>query len=180
MSNLALRERPAQTEYAPYYGTYIDLVPEGDVVETLARQIAETLALLEPLDEQQGEYRYARGKWSVKDIVGHLCDTERIFSLRALHFARNDPAPLPGMEQDPYVLWAESDRRALHSLLTELAAIRNATLALFRGLDPGVWSRRGTADGVEFTVRSLAYIIAGHELHHRRVIRERYLGHWST
>ncbi len=168
-------ERPAESEYDAYYGAYVKLVPDGDVVDRLARQIDETRAMLEPLDDHKAEHRYAPGKWSIKDIIGHLADTERIFAVRALHFARRDPAALPGMEQDDYVTAAACERRSVVSLLAELVAVRNASVALFRGFDESVWSNRGRASGVEFTVRSFPFIIAGHELHHRRVLEERYL-----
>jgi hypothetical protein len=167
--------RPEASEYAPYYERYVSLVPNADLVETLERQGAETLALLRGLTEEQGAHRYEPGKWSVKQLVGHLSDGERIFSYRALAFARGDAQALPGMEQDEWMAGVDFDARTLSSLIEEFEAVRAATLHLLRHLSPEAWARRGTASGNEVSVRALAYIIAGHEAHHVRVLRERYL-----
>ena len=141
----------------------------------MAVQVDDTVRLLQPLSEQQAGYRYAPDKWTVREVVGHVIDTERVFSGRALHFARRDPAPLPGFDQDPWVVEARSDERTLRSLLAEMGAVRRSTLALFRSFPADAWEPRGTASDVEFTVRAVLFIIAGHELHHRRVLEERYL-----
>lgn len=167
--------RPESNEYAPYYEKYVSLVPDADLVETLERQGAETLALLRGLDEGRGGHRYEPGKWSVRQLVGHVNDAERIFSYRALAIARGDRAPLPGMEQDEWMAGVDFDARTLASLADEFEAVRAATVQLLRHLSPEAWSRRGTASDNEVTVRALAYIIAGHEAHHVRVLRERYL-----
>ena len=167
--------RPEANEYAPYYERYVSLVPDADPVETLERQGAETLALLRGLSEEQGAHRYEPGKWSVKQLVGHVSDGERIFSYRALAFARGDLQALPGMEQDEWVAGVDFDARTLSSLADEFETVRAATLHLLRHLSPEAWARRGTASGNEVTVRALAYVIAGHEAHHVRVLRERYL-----
>lgn len=167
--------RPTTDEHAPYYGLYVRQVPDGDVLEILAREVGRTVALLEPLDETQAAYRYAPGKWSVKEVLGHVIDVERVFAQRALHFARKDAAPLPSLEQDEWVEAGYFDRRTIASLLEEFSAVRRANLAMFRGFDPGAWANRGVASGVEFTARSIPYIIAGHELHHRKVLEARYL-----
>jgi uncharacterized damage-inducible protein DinB len=167
--------RPGADEYAPYYERYVSLVPDADLVETLERQGAETVALLRGLSEEQGAHRYEPGKWSVKQLVGHVCDGERIFSYRALAFARGDLQALPGMEQDEWMAGVDFDARTLSSLVDEFEAVRSATLHLLRHLSPEAWARRGTASGNEVTARALAYIIAGHEAHHVRVLRERYL-----
>jgi uncharacterized damage-inducible protein DinB len=174
MSATPRAARPEATEYAPYYEKYVSLVT-GDVVETLERQGAETAALLRGLDEARGASRYEPGKWSVKELIGHLCDAERIFAYRVLRFARGDSAPIEGFDQDPYVAAGNFDARTLRSLATEFEHIRASTVALLRGLDEAAWSRRGTASDNEVTVRALAHIIAGHEAHHVRVLRERYL-----
>ena len=166
--------RPAPTEYAPYYERYVALVA-GDVVETLERQGAETAALLGGLAEEQADARYEPGKWSVKELVGHLADTERILSYRLLRIARGDQTPIEGFDQDPYVANSNAGARTLRSLAEEFGHIRAATLALVRGLDDAAWSRRGTANENEVSVRALAHIIAGHEAHHVRILRERYL-----
>jgi hypothetical protein len=167
--------RPDATEYAPDYEKYVSLVPAGDVVETLSRQIEETLALLRPVSEEQAGGAYEAGKWSVKEVVGHLLDAERVFAYRALRFARGDRTPLPGFEQDDYVAGGGFNARTLSDLLDEFAAVRRATVALLRGLDSAAWLRRGTANDSEASVRAIAHIIAGHERHHARVLRERYL-----
>jgi hypothetical protein len=167
--------RPVAADYAPYYGRYIDQVPDGDVLRLLEDQIADTLRLLDDVPEGRAAHRYAPGKWSIKEVVGHLSDAERIFGYRALRIARGDETPLPGFDQDPYVIAGNFDRRALADLTAEFASIRAATLTLFRGLDADAFMRRGTASGVVFTVRALPYIIAGHERHHIAILRQKYL-----
>lgn len=167
--------RPEANEYAPYYERYVSLVPDADLVETLERQGAETVALLRGLSEEQGARRYEPGKWSVKQLVGHVCDGERIFSYRALAFARGDAQALPGMEQDEWMSGVDFDARTLSSLVDEFESVRAATVHLFRHLSPEAWARRGVASDNEVTVRALAYVVAGHEAHHVRVLKERYL-----
>ncbi|MET0646466.1 MAG: DinB family protein [Pyrinomonadaceae bacterium] len=167
--------RPESNEYAPYYEKYVSLVPDADLVTTLERQGAETLTLLRSLPEEQGEHRYEPGKWSVKQLVGHVNDAERIFSYRALSIARGDRAALPGMEQEEWMAGVDFDARTLASLADEFEAVRASTLQLLRHLSPEAWARRGIASDNEVTVRALAYIITGHEAHHIRILRERYL-----
>jgi uncharacterized damage-inducible protein DinB len=169
------RERPASTEYDPYYSRYIEQVPEGDVLGTLGWQMGDTLAFIRGLPEAAGDSRYAPGKWSVKEVLGHIADTERIFAYRALRIARGDTTPLPGYEQDDYVRAAHFDRRPLAALASEFESVRNATLSLFRSLDAAALLRRGVANEVEVTPRALAYIIAGHERHHLEILRTRYV-----
>ena len=168
-------DRPAATEYAPYYERYISRVPDGDLIELLERQLEDTLALLRAVPEERADARYAPGKWSIKEVVGHLSDTERVFAYRALRFARNDPTPLPGFDQDEYVRHGGFDARTLADLAAEFSAVRRATMDVFRYLDRDALSRRGVANGAEVSVRALAYIIAGHERHHGEVLRTRYL-----
>lgn len=167
--------KPEKDEFLPYYGRYIDLVGSGDVLATLSRQMAETQALLRSLPASVATYRYAPGKWSVNEVIGHLIDSERIFAARALRFARNDGTPLPGFEQDDYVSNSSFDSYPLDELASELGSVRESTLFLFKHLQEDAWMRRGTANGAEVSVRALAYIIAGHELHHREILRARYL-----
>lgn len=167
--------RPSTDEYLPYYGRYIDRVVNGDVISTLADQIGETVALLRSLPESVAGYRYAPDKWSVNELVGHVIDTERIMGIRALRFARGDATPLPGFEQDDYVRGSTADAYPLSELAAELEAVRRSTVYFFRHLDEEAWARRGVANNAEVSVRALAYIIAGHELHHREILRERYL-----
>jgi len=167
--------RPAADEYAPYYGSYVRLVPDGPIVETLRNQISETMATLNALREEKGDHRYQPDKWSIKEVLGHVIDGERIFSYRALRFARRDETPLPGFEQNLYVPAAAFGRRTLRSLLDEFGAVREATVHLYRHLDEEALSRSGIASENRMSVRALAWVIAGHERHHLRVLRERYL-----
>ena len=166
--------RPAPDEYAPFYGRYIDLVPAGDIVEILTRQVDETVALLEGLSDAAAEHRYAPGKWSIKEVVGHVTDGERVFAYRTLRFGRGDAIALPGFDENQYVPAGRFDDRSLRSLLDELVAVRRATVALLGGLPAEAWLRRGEASGADVTVRALAYKTAGHELHHRALLEERY------
>lgn len=171
----ALIARPGTDEYAPYYGMYIGKVPDGDLRAMLASQLVETLALIRSIPESRGGHRYAPDKWSIKGVLGHLADSERIFSYRALRIGRGDTTPLPGFEQDDYVPMGNFDARTLRDLADELAAVRQATLHLFAHLDQAAFERRGTASGKPVSVRALAYIIAGHELHHVGILKTRYL-----
>lgn len=174
MSALAIG-RPDETEYIQYYGRYISLVPDGQILTVLSSQLAETLALLRSIPESQAGFRYEPDKWSIKELVGHLIDTERIFSYRALRFARKDKTALPGYEQDDYVRNASFDDYPLGELAAEFESVRQSTLFLFKHLDEEAWMRRGSANNSEASVRALSYIIAGHELHHRGILESRYL-----
>ena len=166
---------PASSEYAPSYTGYVSRVPPGDIIDLLETQIEDTLRLLDGLSEEDAGFRYAPDKWSVKQIVGHLIDAERVFVFRALSFSRNEPKPLPGYDQDEYAQAANFDHRPWRDLLDEFRAVRRATVHFFRGLDEAMMERTGVANDVTFTVRALAYILAGHERHHVYVLRERYL-----
>lgn len=168
--------RPAGDEHAPYYANYIAQVPDGDVVATLAEQIGETLELLRPLGEEQALFRYAPDKWSVKEVLTHVIDAERVFMYRALSFARGATDSLPSFDENAWAPAAEADRVPLDELLDEFAAVRSATVSLLAHLPRDAWRRRGIASGKGVTVRALAWITAGHERHHRRVLQERYLG----
>jgi hypothetical protein len=170
-----LNSHPNENEYAPYYGRYISLLPEGDFFLLLNKQFDETLGFLRNLTETQAETRYEPGKWSIKEVLGHLIDSERVMSYRALRIARADETPLPGFEQDDYVRAANFDARTLANLLEEYMAVRAATVSLLRNLEAAAIARRGTANNVPVTVRALAYIIAGHERHHMNVLRTKYL-----
>ncbi|MCA1594274.1 MAG: DinB family protein [Acidobacteria bacterium] len=175
MSAPAPATKPEANEYAHHYEKYVSLVPDGDVVETLARQLEDTLALLGGVTEDRAGFRYEAGKWSVREVVGHIIDAERIFAYRALAIARGERQPLPGMDQDEYMAGAHFDARTLADLLDEFAHVRRANVLMFRALDAEAWARRGTASDNEVTVRALAHIIAGHEAHHVGILRERYL-----
>ena len=167
--------RPDPSEYVTYFAQYIDKVPDGDVLTLLARQVEETASALAKLSEKAAGFRYAPGKWSIKEIVGHVADTERIFVYRALCFARGEKQSLPGFDENSYVAGARFDARRLADHLAELRAVRAATLAFFSGLDAEELLRRGTANERQYTVRAIPFIVAGHERHHVGVIRERYL-----
>jgi len=169
-------ERPKPGEYNPYYDKYISLILGPDIVGTLASQLPRTVALLSSLSEQDGELRYAPGKWSLKEALGHLIDTERIMAYRALRIARGDRTPVAGFEQDDYVRDGPHATVRLADLVEEFKSVRAATVALFRNLRDEDWKRQGVANNDDITVRALAYIIAGHELHHRHIFEERYLG----
>jgi uncharacterized damage-inducible protein DinB len=168
--------RPAPSEFSPHAKSYVDLVPDGDLIAGLERQLRETVLLLNPVDDASAETLvYEPGKWSIKQIVGHISDAERIFATRILRVARADRTPLPGFEQDDYVASAASNQRTLADLLAEYESVRNATLTLLRSLTPEAWLRVGCANNCDQSVRGVAYTLAGHELHHVKILRERYL-----
>ena len=166
--------RPLPGEYNPYYDRYISLVSSDDVVGLLEQQAPETVALFKSTSAK-AEFRYAPGKWSVKEMLGHINDTERVMAYRALRIARGDKTPLAGFEQDDYIRDGNFGPRTLADLTEEFLAVRQATVRLFQHVDSEVGARRGVANNDAISVRALAYIIAGHELHHRSVLREKYL-----
>ncbi|MGC2259265.1 MAG: DinB family protein [Candidatus Sulfotelmatobacter sp.] len=166
--------RPQPDEYAPYYGRYISLVEGEDILSRLDHQRRQTMMLLCGRDEKDGDFRYAPGKWSAKEVLGHVCDAERIFAYRALRISRADTTPLESFEQDDYVREGPFANRLLSDLVEDFIAVRRATLSLLRNLDEAAWMRRGVASKNEVTVRALAYMIAGHELHHRKILEEKY------
>jgi len=166
--------RPEPGEYAPYYDRYISLVPGSDILATLDSQRRQTVLLLSGREEEDGDSRYAPDKWNAKEALGHLCDTERIFAYRALRIARADQTPIEGFEQDDYVRNGPFANRPLAEVIEDYIAVRRATITLFRNLDEAAWRRRGVANKNEMSVRALAYLIAGHELHHRRILEEKY------
>jgi hypothetical protein len=166
--------RPSAGEHAEYYRRYIDLVPDGDIVETLGSQLGETLALLQAVPEDRETFRYADDKWTIREIVGHLIDTERVFAYRALHIARAENADIPGMEQDEWASNSNAGKRPLYDLASEWGAIRRANVHFFATVGPDAGERRGKASGFDFSVRSFPWIIAGHELWHRRRLIEDY------
>jgi DinB superfamily len=166
--------RPQAGEYAPHYEKYISLVPGNDVVGALEAQRLLMLQLFAAHSERDGNFRYAADKWSVKEVLGHVNDSERVFAYRALCIARGEQKQLPGFEQDDYVRAGGFAERTLASLGEEFAHIRGSSIALFRSLGKEAWQRRGLANKNEISVRALAFIIAGHELHHRLVLDERY------
>jgi uncharacterized damage-inducible protein DinB len=166
--------RPADTDYAPAFAGYIANVTDDDALGALEAQSTATQKLLASLDEAKAAYRYAEGKWSIKEVIGHLTDGERIMVYRALAIARGETQPLPGFEEDDYVRNAGFDAWKLTDLAEQYALVRRATLLLFRNLPDDAWDRRGNANGAEITPRALAWVVAGHELHHLKTLRERY------
>ncbi len=168
------QNRPQASEYAPYYEKYVAMVPDGEIVETLEAQLREIKLLLGTLSEEGAEYRYAAGKWSIKEVLGHISDQERVFAYRLLRIARGDQTPLAGFDQDEYVKKGNFSARPLAELLEEFTAVRRATMALVQSLDEAAWSRRGVTNQKEISTRALVFLIAGHELHHRVVLQERY------
>lgn len=168
-------QRPEPGEYAPFYAPYLAAMPDGSVLHALREQIDDTLALLGGLDERQAEHRYTPGKWSVKEVVGHLADSERVFGYRALRIARGDATPLAGFEQEDYVRNASFGRRSLGDLANDFRLLRESNLRLFESFDAPALDRRGVANGMDVSVRALVWITAGHERHHVRILRERYL-----
>jgi len=166
--------RPNKSEYAEYYEKYVSLVPESDLVKALALQIEDTVHYLRALPESAGDKRYAPGKWSVKEVIGHMNDMERLFLSRALHFARQTPGPLPGIEQDDWMKATDFAGRSMSDLIDEFAAIRQSTIYFFNHLDDKAWMSKGIASGKEISVRALAFITLGHERHHLDILKNRY------
>jgi hypothetical protein len=166
--------RPNPDEHIAYYGRYISLVPDGDLVTQLESEIENTVALLRRTPPNRADFAYAPGKWTVKEVIGHMTDVERVMGFRALWFARRDGQPLPGFDENAWVPSGNFGDRSLADLTDELQAVRAATLALARGFEPDSLTRRGTANGAEISVRALLYIIAGHERHHVALLKERY------
>lgn len=167
--------RPDSSEYPSYCEAYVSRVPDGEIVEILRTQLDDTLALVRNIPEGRGDFRYAEDKWSIKEVIGHVIDSERVFAYRALRFGRGDTTPLSGFEQDDFVRGGSFEKRTLKDLLEEYEHVRRSTISLFANLDSGAFGRRGNANNNEVSVRGLAYIVAGHELHHVDILRNRYL-----
>ncbi|HKC24480.1 MAG TPA: DinB family protein [Thermoanaerobaculia bacterium] len=176
MSAAALT-RPDASEYAPYYGRYVSLVEDADVVSTLERQGRELSALVRAIPESRADFRYAEGKWSIRDLLGHVIDGERVFAFRALCFARGDAQPLPGFEQDDWAPVASAGlaSASIADLVEEFELLRRSNVRMLRRLTDADWTRTGIASGNPVSVRAIAFIMAGHVVHHTKVLRERYL-----
>jgi uncharacterized damage-inducible protein DinB len=172
----AAARRPDAAEFAPFYAGYVAAVPEGDIVSVLRRGGDEWQRMLAELPDARGDHRYAEGKWSIRQLVGHVSDAERIFTYRALRIARGDKTPLASFDENAYAETAGSDRRTLSALAEELRVVREASVALFNSLPDDAWTRTGTASEKTVSVRALAYIAAGHAQHHLKILKERYLG----
>ncbi len=169
-----------RNEYASYYQPYVDLVPEGDLIHSLSRQMEETVAFLKDITDAQGEFRYAEGKWSIKEVIGHMIDTERIMAYRLLAIARGERNNLPGFDEEEYVQQASFTKQSVEELIQSFSIVRQSTIVLLKSLASEEWLHWGSANNFDTTVRALAVIIAGHELHHIQIIKERYLNADST
>ena len=169
-----LQRLPDSSEHAPAFGAYIRLVPELDITATLAMQRDEVRQLFASVDATRGGFRYAEGKWSIREIAGHFSDAERVFGYRLLCIARGEQADLPGFEEDDYIAAAHYDDWSMDDLVAHFVALRDANILLLRNLRADDWNRRGVANGNPISVRAIAYAIAGHVRHHVGVLRERY------
>lgn len=167
--------RPSIHEYPTYFNRYISLVPEGDVLVTLSHQAEKTIGLLANLSEEVSAYRYEPGKWSVKEVIGHVIDTERVFNYRALCFARGDQTKLPSFDQDKFAEAANYKDRSLLDIIDEFGILRRYTTSLFKTFNPDDMSKMGSASDYRLSLGSIAFIVAGHELHHVKIIKDRYL-----
>lgn len=166
--------RPAAGEFGDFHAGYIAAVPPGDIRETLAREAAAAAAFYGAISEERAGFAYAPGKWTVREVLAHIADGERVFAYRALRFGRGDRTPLPGFDQDTWVPESHAGSRPWAELVADFLAVRNASLHLFRSFAEGDWQRSGEASGIAVSVRAIAFILAGHELHHRRILIERY------
>jgi len=166
--------RPQPNEAAPYYSKYIDLVTSDEIIPAMKDQFGQTVRFLEGISEEQSLTSYAPGKWTIKEVIGHLSDAERVFSYRALRFARGDGQPLAGFDENAYAPAGRFNERPISDLADEFQAIRSATVHLFRYLDEDEMARRGIANSNPISVRALGFVIAGHERHHAKLLRERY------
>lgn len=167
--------RPLVNEYIPYYQSYVDLVKGNEIIPVLESQIDEFITLMKTIPEERKTYTYAEGKWSIAELLGHLIDSERIMAFRALWFARNDPNPLPGFEQDDYVKIAGSNNRTLSSFTDEWVPLRKSNIILYKSFDNDAIRRHGIANDNDITVLALLFIIAGHFTHHLNILKEKYL-----
>ena len=168
------RERPDASEYAPFYAGYVAGVPDGDIVPTMRKAGDDLIATLAAIPESKGAYRYADGKWSVREVIGHMIDAERIFSYRALRIGRGDATPLPGFEEGDYSKTAGSDSRTMKDLVAEMASVRVSTLQLLESFPEDAWMHRGVASNAAVSTRAIAWIMTGHAIHHLKVLKERY------
>lgn len=174
MSSDAL-PRPSADEHAPYYARYVDLVPGGDLLDTMRHQLDDAWQFFSTLPETKGNHAYAPGKWTIREVLGHVIDTERIFAYRALRIARGDQTPLPGFDENLYAPESLASGRKLVDLAEELGLVRRSNLALLKTFTPEVGARMGTASGHPVSARAVAWIMTGHVLHHMMIVRERYL-----
>lgn len=167
--------RPEKEEYAPYYLPYVNAVPEGDIMAILTKQLEDTKHLLRNVTDEQGEFRYASGKWTIKEVVGHMIDTERIMAYRLLCIARGETVSLPGFDESLYVANSSFNGQSFEQLLEHFSVVRKSTLLLMNSINADAWLREGLANNTGMSARAVAFIIAGHAMHHCRIIKERYL-----
>ena len=167
--------RPEQGEFDPYYTGYIGHVIEDDAIAALEAELSESIAFFRAIDEKISTTAYSEGKWTLRELLGHIIDTERIMSYRALRFARNDQTELPGFEQDDFIKGASFNAVPMGDMLREFEHLRRANILMFRNLSDAAWLRSGRANNKNITVRALAFIMVGHEKHHRKIVKERYL-----
>src|SRR4051812_38184848 len=168
-------QRPLASEYPEYYKPYVSLVPEDNLLTLLKENLVKTIELFESLSEDDGLFRYAENKWSIKEVLGHITDTERIMSYRLLRVGRGDQTPLAGFNESDYVQAAQTNNLSLKTILEDFKAVRNSTITLVQNLPESAWANIGNANGTEITTRAIAYIIAGHQMHHCKIVEDRYL-----
>ncbi|MEH7121682.1 DinB family protein [Bacillus sp. JJ1532] len=167
-------QKPYANEYPAYFSAYVNLVPEGEMILLLNEQLKETVNAIKDVTERQGQFQYESNKWTVKEVIGHMADTERIMGYRILCIARGETSPLPGFDDNLYVQNGSFNQLSMQELLDNFSIVRQSTIVLLKSLDPAAWLRKGNANGSEITVRAIASVIAGHELHHRNILHERY------
>jgi len=167
--------RPETSEYDPYYERYISLVADSDIIGVLGAQPTRLQDIFTAMPEENGEFRYAEGKWSIKELLGHVIDGERMFAYRTFRISRGDETPIEGFEQDGYIENAHSNDRSFADLLDEFSLLRRAHMIFFKNLTDDAWLRVGTANKVQISVRALVYIMAGHIEHHLEILKDRYL-----
>lgn len=172
---MSRKRRPQKEEYNPYYETYIGKVKGDDFVQNLKEQKYETLNMLTKLSEQEWNHKYAPEKWTIKEVMMHIIDTERIFAYRALRVGRNDMTPMPGFDQNDYIPYVDAENINSDSIINEYEAVRNSTIALFENMNEKAYTRVGEASGSPVSALALGYMIAGHEIHHVQLLHERYL-----
>ena len=167
--------KPKPNEYAPYFQNYINSAPEENIVKSLEDQLSESVSYYDSLNESEFDFRYAPGKWSIKEVIIHILDTERIFNYRALRFARKDTTPLPGFEQDDYINSTDWINYSIKSIIEEYELVRKHTIVLFNNMTKEMLIQSGISSGMKLSVRAIPFIIAGHERHHLNVIKSKYL-----
>ncbi|WP_066365300.1 DinB family protein [Neobacillus fumarioli] len=168
-------QRPMQNEYPEYYVPYVSLVPDGDLLTILKENLEKVITLFESISEADGSFRYEPGKWSIKEVLAHITDTERVMSYRLLRIGRGDQTPLAGFDENLFVKGSQAEKLPLKQILADFIATRKASITLIENMPDTAWENKGIANNTEITTRAIAYILTGHEMHHRNIITERYL-----